>query len=108
MSELIGLETLFGELSLEDPSKEGVLSGGNTLTGSICFTNSLRLNGTLTIPLLPEINYYDGPYDVTPKTSEQILNTTSSYLTDDVTVRKIPYFETSNNTGTTVYIAGEV
>ena len=47
---------------------------------------------------------YTGSYVVIPTSSEQILETNQKYMTDDVTVRKIPYFETSNESGKTVYI----
>lgn len=56
-----------------------------------------------------EAEMYDGDYKVTPKTQEQILETKDKLMADDVTVRKIPFYETTNNTGgTTVYIASEV
>ena len=52
---------------------------------------------------------YEGEYDVTPRAkSEVVLNTDGLMMKSDVTVRKVPYFETSNATGETVYIANEV
>lgn len=52
---------------------------------------------------------YTGPYDVTPKTEAQTLKTAHKRMTDDVEVRAIPFFETSNTAGgETVYIAMEV
>lgn len=53
---------------------------------------------------------YDGNYDVTPSASAQtVLHTKNKRLTDNVVVKKIPYFETTNaGGGSTVYIAGEV
>ena len=51
---------------------------------------------------------YRGEYEVTPKAhSETILETREKLMADDVTVLKIPYYETSNESGLTVYIAGE-
>lgn len=51
---------------------------------------------------------YDGEYVVTPKAhNETILETREKLMADDVTVLKIPYYETSNESGLTVYIAGE-
>lgn len=47
---------------------------------------------------------YTGEYVVIPRSFEQSLETAQRYLLEDVTVRKIPYFETSNESGTTVYI----
>lgn len=52
---------------------------------------------------------YEGVYDVTPKTYEPVvLPTRNRLLSRDVNVKKIPYYETSNQTGVTVYIASEV
>ena len=50
------------------------------------------------------------PYeDVTPQAkSAVILPTKDRLLSRDVNVKKIPYYETSNQTGVTVYIASEV
>lgn len=48
---------------------------------------------------------YDGEYVVTPKTVEQTLGTADKYMESDVLVRDIPYYETSNQSGITVYIA---
>lgn len=48
---------------------------------------------------------YEGDYIVTPKANEEvILETSYKLLTDDVTVLEIPYYETSNVSGYTVYI----
>lgn len=70
-----------------------------------------KLKGKITIPekvmVIPDT--YDGSYEVIPTTDEQVLHTKSKYMEDDVMVRSIPYFETSNQTGgDTVYIASEV
>lgn len=52
---------------------------------------------------------YTGPYTVTPKAhEEQTLNTASKIMVRDVTVRKVPYYETTNVSGSTVYIASGV
>lgn len=60
--------------------------------------------GTAILP--PE---YHGDYEVTPSASTAIiLETGGLMMVEDVTVRKIPYYETSNITGKTVYIASEV
>lgn len=61
------------------------------------------------IETIGDVEEYDGAYEVTPKVNEQTLPTASKYLSDDVTINKIPYFEVSNNSGgDTVYIGNEV
>ena len=51
---------------------------------------------------------YDGQYEVTPSAHNPIvLETREKLMADDVTVNKIPYYETSNESGLTVYIADE-
>ena len=52
---------------------------------------------------------YEGPYEVTPRAhNETILETRNKLMADNVTVLEIPYWETTNPDGKTVYIAGEV
>lgn len=60
---------------------------------------------------LPEKIYeqYDGDYEVTPSRGEQILQTAYKVMSDDVTIKEIPYSETTNLAGgTTCYIGKEV
>ena len=52
------------------------------------------------------IDWYGGPYEATPSRSEQTLPTEDKTMRSDVTVRAIPYYETSNPYGTT-YVIGE-
>lgn len=64
--------------------------------------------------LPPEIGgdypLYSGSYTVTPKATEaQVLPTERTVLLNDITVKKVPLYQTSNNSGgNTVYIATEV
>lgn len=53
---------------------------------------------------------YDGPYEVTPLAYDPvILATKNKLMADDVAVRKVPYYETSNLfDGQTVYIAEDI
>lgn len=53
---------------------------------------------------------YEGSYEVIPKAhTEQILETEGLMMTDNVTVYKVPYYETSNLfDGKTAYIAEEI
>lgn len=52
---------------------------------------------------------YEGDYAVTPKIDAQTMPTKDKYLIDDVTIKPIPIFEVSNNSGgNTVYIAKEM
>lgn len=50
---------------------------------------------------------YNGPYEVTPKTTGQSLPTKRKTMADDVNIFAIPYFEVGNiSGGCTVYIGG--
>lgn len=52
---------------------------------------------------------YTGDYVITPRTTEQVMHTADKHMSDDVSIKKIPYFETSNlSGGDTVYIGTEV
>lgn len=50
---------------------------------------------------------YKGPYSVTPKTTEIVLETKNKSMRDDVTVFQVPYAEVPNTDGTTVVIGIE-
>ena len=59
------------------------------------------------MPIYPET--YMGALTVTPKAwTEQVLQTRLKMMPDNVTVLEVPYFETHNQDGLTVYIANEV
>jgi hypothetical protein len=47
---------------------------------------------------------YTGTYQITPRVNAQSLQTANRLLQRDVLVEEIPYFETSNEYGDTVYI----
>lgn len=51
------------------------------------------------------IPVYTGRYHVIPKTEGQELPTKNTRLTQNITVAAVPYYETFNENGTTVYIA---
>lgn len=54
-------------------------------------------------------NPYTGDYAVTPKVAQQTMPTKGKFMTDDVTVKAIPIYETSNASGgSTIYIAKEI
>ena len=55
-----------------------------------------------------QIPPYDGEYEVTPKTyDEQVLPTKNKRMVDNLTVKKIPQFEVSNEYGYTLIIGEE-
>lgn len=51
---------------------------------------------------------YMGPYEATPKVTEQVLATKNKRMVDDVTIYEIPYHETSNQSGGYTAIIGGV
>ena len=52
---------------------------------------------------------YEGDYIVTPLARlDQVLATGGKTLDQDMTILQIPYYQTSNPTGDTVYIGSEV
>ena len=93
---------VYGELN-------GTLTSAGLLHGSLVGDHH-KVQGTLTIPTTPGLELYGGPYEVTPKAwEEQVLETEGKLMADDVTVFKVPYYETSNLfDGKTAYIAEEI
>lgn len=52
---------------------------------------------------------YEGPYDVTPRFTEQVLPTEDKHMLEDVTIEPIEVSRTSNPYGgKTVYIGGTI
>ena len=97
---------LVGELSGET-SLIGEMHGDAQLDGELSTT--LTLEGVLAAAYTIGAEKYDGEYDVTPQVDKQLLKTKHKYMTDDVRVHAIPYFEVGNTGGgTTVYIADEI
>lgn len=66
----------------------------------------LELESSYSVYIEGEI--YDGDYEVTPKVDAQSLPTATKVMLQDVQINKIPYFETSNEYGNTIYIGSEV
>lgn len=103
-------QTLTGTLKAVQGERipiEGILTLQGSLVGSL--TRRQSLNGVLSIPQTADAAIYDGEYQVTPKAyNSQVLQTQNKLMTDNVTVFEVPYYETSNLYGDTVYIASEV
>lgn len=54
-------------------------------------------------------DYCKGDYTVTPKVEKQELATRKKFLTENVKIKEIPFFEVGNSEGgDTVYIGSEV
>ena len=84
----------------------GIINGSSELVGSI--QSAHFLHGVIAVaPTAAPADPYDGEYTVTPRVTEQTLNTKHKYMEDDVCVLAIPYYETSNLSGKTAYIGGE-
>lgn len=85
----------------------GVISAKNDLRGSI--SNEQEVCGAVATVYTTGAAAYEGDYEITPTTETQKLKTKQRYMTKDVTVYAVPYFETSNHAGgETVYIASDV
>lgn len=64
--------------------------------------------GVSPVQIVERQNLYTGEYTVTPDITPVVLSTRDKLMADDVTVHKIPQWETSNpQGGTTILIGGE-
>ena len=72
---------VYGELS-------GVLTPGATISGQLSAPKTLQ--GQLTVPnyILPPA--YSGPYEVTPSSETQTLDTDSLYMRGNVVINPVP------------------
>lgn len=83
---------LLGDLNNQG-ALTGKLSGGGTLSGGLSTQVGVA-------PL------YDGPYEVTPRFVEQMLQTNGKTMGDDVTVHAIAVVETTNIHGGKTVVIG--
>ena len=91
------------------PDPIEILKGRVVSYGSLLA--KIQTEGMLTGQLTKPIGYqmYSGEYEVTPKVTSQILETSQKVMNNDVTINKIPIFEVSNSSGgITVSIGKEV
>lgn len=77
----------------------GNITAKSTISGSIS-----HLNKEEPVPK------YEGNYTVLPLAfQDTVLLTKDKKMTDNVIIKEIPYYETSNSSGgSTVYIAGQI
>ena len=64
---------------------------------------SVRITGTAVVSA-PE---YAGPYDITPSLSAQTLPTAKRLLQQNITIKKIPQYEVTNDSNGYTLIIGE-
>ncbi len=109
----LGIEKAIGSYTIEDATGEVSITtdGGGTVSivgeaeGELEYICDGEM-GIVTEVSSSDIPYYTGQYTVIPTMENQTLETRNKVLTDDVTVKKIPMYETTNLAGgTTVYIA---
>ena len=63
--------------------------------------------GNFTILSPPDVEHYEGEYEITPQNTEQVLSTANKYMDADVAVKATPYHEVENlHGGTTAIIGG--
>lgn len=77
------------------------------------FANAKRFDATFKdyqqVTVYKDADPYTGSYEVTPKVEAQTMPTAQKLMTQDVTIKAIPIYNVSNNSGgSTVYIAKEV
>ena len=81
---------------------KAVISNSVLLIGKLNPAN--KLQGI--ISAIEPVESYKGDYTITPKIDSQTMRTKNKKMEDNITVLAIPYYETSNLTGKTVYIGG--
>ena len=107
---LINGMNLIGELSILTNTLTGILAfkKSGLLVGTLASIEDKVLNGNITKPEVSTVPNYQGEYLIIPEPfNNKVLKTSGFKMTNNVTVSKIPYYQTSNETGYTVYIGGE-
>ena len=85
---------------------------GELNAAGICGSmNTANMTGTIgngIVKVDGSTDPYLGEYEVTPKVDAQTMPCAGKKMLKDVDIKAIPFFETSNEAGTTVYIAAEI
>lgn len=93
-----------------DKSFETVFTGGSAdFDPAFCHLEKKFEADFGSATVVESAEQYTGSYEVTPKTEETILQTQNKLMTDNLTVKEIPFYRVSNPAGgETVYIGREV
>lgn len=84
-----------------DQSKTVFAMALESTVEEVTLSNSTVINATII-----QVPQYDGEYTITPlANSATTLATKGKMMNDDVTVTKIPTYQTHNDSGITFYIA---
>lgn len=94
-------------INLSSGTVRGVLNAA-TITGVIGTENVTGVIGNGIARVDGSTDPYLGEYEVTPKVDAQTMPCAGKKMLKDVDIKAIPFFETSNEAGTTVYIAAKV
>lgn len=88
----------------------GNLDINKTISGNLDIDKTINGNVMQGIGKGEVIPIYEGNYNILPLAfQETILQTKNKKLINNIIIREIPYYETSNPSGgNTVYIAGQV
>lgn len=109
-------DVIIGRLASTNQNITGALNTSETLHGKLIspktisgiITSTDTISGDIVIPPEKYIDPYTGSYTVVSKPfKDEVLKTMNRQMARNVTVLKIPYYETGNETGYTVYIGGE-
>ena len=93
----------------------GIMEKNDTIKGVIYTSGELkgRINTNNSITAIIDTESisrpnYDGDYTIIPSIIEQTLETNNKVMTDNLNIKQIPYFQTSNQYGDTIYIGKEI
>lgn len=91
------------------PVIKGTLSTESTMIGALStdkgLTGALSKDTELSATISAQVeNRYDGEYIFTPSKEDQVIDTDYRLLTQDLTIKGIPYYEVSNKDGITIII----
>lgn len=115
-----------GQLNIEQGVNSQIVTGGASGAVSITADGNCSItltsnadcdlvqtidgqSGVVTVVHMADLPFYTGATSVIPKAhDEQVLQTQNKIVLDNITITEVPYWETSNSSGMTVFIANEV
>lgn len=99
---------LTGGLVTTQTLKGQLVSNESNILSGILHTAAAPLSGDISIPFEIPTDPYEGEYTVASKPFKaKTIPTQGLKMLHDIVVLEIPYYETGNESGYTVYIGGE-
>lgn len=69
---------------------------------------TIELDNIIVNPVIGDAEPYEGEYSVLPLPEQQTLSTAKKYCVEDITIKSIPFYEVTNDSGGTTVVIDKI